>query len=157
MSKTASAELVAAFQPTAKQFDRFRTEMMLRDVRAKPEVLVVDTDPHARQLLNDMLKTFYKPHMAGSAKEGWSHFLNIAPDIVFLGTRLPDLHESKLAKLIKTVDAMSYLVLIAESTEPKDIPQVKESNVRGMLTKPYDNEKILDVAEKYLHSRKPKK
>ncbi|HEU5048094.1 MAG TPA: response regulator [Rickettsiales bacterium] len=156
MNKPSHTELVSAFQPTLKQMEIFVATMKARSKRSKIEILVVEDQPFSRQLLTGLLKQFYTVHAAADAREGWTSYLNYAPDIVMLDIELPDMDGNRLAKLISSIDRLAYIILVTANNKIEYVQQAKEIQAKGFVVKPYSKDKILSVIQKFVSERNAK-
>src|SRR5262245_3058707 len=114
MTQQPHSSLTAAMMPSQKQIEALRTAIMLRKARKRLEILAVDEQATAaKNIINETFKAEYKVHMAASAKEAWTQYFSIAPDIVYLGVELPDLSGHKLGQMMKVVDSGAYIVMVS--------------------------------------------
>ena len=79
-----------------------------------PTILVIDDEPGMQQLLTRMLTPAYAVAVAGSGLEGLAHVDALAPDLVLLDLKMPQMSGlSVLRKLRDTGKNVAVIVLTA--------------------------------------------
>lgn len=157
----ASEALLLAFEPSSKQIQGLRTSITLRKVRSKPEIMICTADSGSGALLHNMLKKdILKNHcklmMVKSGRDAWLQYLVQAPDIVFISLDMPDINGYMLARMIRTVDPKSFVVLLAPATPPGEAPPVYK-DVQGVLEKPYPSAGVISLIQQFQQARQAKK
>jgi len=143
----------SAFTMTAKQADRYNKMLAQKTMRTRLTILIVEDQYFLRNLLSEVLLTDYEIDAVPGIQEGWDHYLEKAPNIVFLDIQLPDGSGHALAKKIKELDPSSYIVMVTVSNQLDDVELAKQNHVDGFVLKPFNKKRISDCIDHYLAMR----
>ncbi|MBL7966958.1 MAG: PAS domain S-box protein [Prolixibacteraceae bacterium] len=74
------------------------------------------------------------------------------PDIILLDLNLPDIHGSKVIKLLLTEERTKHIpvVIISADAMPQQLEKLKKEGARKYLTKPLDITEFLKVIDEYI-------
>ena len=122
---------------------------MIRGTREAviPTILVVDDDPHVRQLVRDILE--FEGYLVDTANDGASALVSIGlsrPDCVVLDILMPGLSgHSVLARLREAdePDRPLPVVMLTAAADPAEVWQAWAGGVDYFLAKPFDPSELL--------------
>ncbi|MEI7554001.1 response regulator [Candidatus Chlorohelix sp.] len=105
------------------------------------KVLVIDDDPIIRELVSTNLKFMdYEPFTASNGKAAFEIFQRELPKLIFVDKILQGLSGDSIAEQLRKLNPNVYIVTMSGQNLP-----VKGS--RGMLTKPFTIEQLIEVLE----------
>ncbi len=110
---------------------------------SKPLILIVEDDPHVRNLMTTTLAAHDYPYL--TAQNGHSALLEASshnPDIVLLDLGLPDMDGVEVIQKIRSWSNLPIIVLSARS-EDKDKIDALDAGADDYLTKPFSVEELL--------------
>ena len=114
------------------------------------KILIVDDERDICMYIKDVLENSnYETVTALSAKEAWGYLIN-DPDInmVFLDIMMPETNGFELLKKIKGELGRSLnVVMVTARKTMQDVIMAKELGVAGYITKPFDPERLVKIAE----------
>ncbi len=115
-------------------------------------ILVVEDENFSRKLLIDSLKIKWKYTVlsALNGAQAAEHYINSAPDIVFLNIELPDCDGQELLQKISEIDPDSFVIMTTAHTATEDIKYSIYSGAKGYLAKPITALKLEEHIEIYL-------
>ncbi len=95
--------------------------------------LIIDALP--QQTLRERNVGGYK--FCGTGAEALDEFMFNFPDIVFIDEALPDLHGKDLLCKLHADDPNAFLVFLASNITSKQLTDLIEKGVKGVITKPF--------------------
>ena len=118
----------------------------------KGKILIVDDEPHIRQLVNNTLGKDYKIIEASNGEEAMNIAHSQKPDLILMDIVMPK------------VDGYNACSQIKADQETKEIPVImvtglgfainekvaKDLGADGYITKPFNLENLLNLAEHYV-------
>jgi len=114
------------------------------------KILIVDDERDICMYIKDVLENSnYETVTALSAKEAWGYLIN-DPDInmVFLDIMMPETNGFELLKKIKgELGRPLNVVMVTARKTMQDVIMAKELGVAGYITKPFDPERLVKIAE----------
>lgn len=128
----------------------FRIALSLRKQREKLRILVVEDQLFSQRILGEILHHNHIVDITSSAREGLQSYLEQAPDIALLDIELMDESSHSLAKIIKSIDPESYVVMVSSNNSVEDVTFARGNKVDGFIVKPYNKSKVLECIDKYL-------
>jgi len=134
----------------------FRIAASMRPMREKLRILIVEDQLFSRKILHELLRQTYDVDVASSAKEGMKLYMENAHDIALLDIELADDSGHTLAKIVKTIDPASFVIMVTANNSVEDIALAKSNGVDGFIVKPYNKSKIFECLDKYM-SRHPER
>ena len=116
------------------------------------KILVVDDAAFMRMMIKDILtKNGYE--VAGEAENGAvavSKYSELKPDLVLMDITMPEMNGIDALKMIREYDPQAKVVLITAAGQIEQKEQAMEYGATAFITKPYDNQDILDAIAKCL-------
>ena len=121
-------------------------------VRAR--ILVVDDEPHVRELLSDILQAEgYEAVTAGGGAEALALFKGGGFDGVFTDIGMPGMSGWELARAVRELDAELPLAVITGWGEVVGSDEREAAQVNWVVTKPFTMARVLEIASE-ITSRK---
>ncbi len=134
-------------------------QLLSGNARFKPSnILLVDDVETNRRLVREYLHgtkiTIYEADTGGVALET---AFKIAPDLVLLDIRLPDMTGFEVVEAIRASEALKKLPVIAltASAMKSDFDKIRETGFSGYLTKPINKNMLLLEIMKYIEYEIP--
>jgi len=122
----------------------------MNDIR----ILVVDDEPLIRKALEGLLSSYeYVVKTCEKGKEALSLLAKEDFDLVLVDLRLPDIHGLDLLKTIKTRFPETGVIIITAYAEVKSAVTAIKEGAFDYLSKPFQEEELLIVIEKFLKFR----
>ena len=115
-------------------------------------VLIADDSIVSRKMLEKLLKLsgYEIAAFAIDGREAVELYKKLKPDVVTMDITMPQMNGMEAMKLIKEYDPDAKVVLITAAGQEEKKALAKELGADGYITKPYDNQDILDTIEKCL-------
>lgn len=123
------------------------TVVKRRQLRSKPEILVVEDDPFSRKLIAAVLHSF----SVTFAEDGYSAliaYLQKAPDITFLDIDLPDVTGNDVMDRVLSFDPSAYIVMLSGNSQPENVLKSMKAGAKGFIGKPFTKDKVLQYIAK---------
>lgn len=99
----------------------------------------------------DMVATYLKKEhqviLARDAKTGIMHFIDSAPDVVFLDIHLPDMKGHEVLKRLRLLDPTAYVVMLSGDSVRENVAFAQEYGAAGFIRKPFPKERILQYVQ----------
>ncbi len=115
--------------------------------------LIIEDQKFSREMLKSFLRKNFTVHTAANAKEGLSHYMHQAPDIVFLDIELPDLSGFEICELINQLDKESYVVMVSGNNTGEDVHKAMSKGAKTYVIKPFTKSKIIVSLKDFLKSK----
>ena len=134
-------------------YNKFRNE---KPYRKQLHILIAEDFVFSQKLLAGIIRGARNQagespsaDIVATAREAWNLFLKKAPDICFVDLRLADGSGHTLARAMKEVDPLAYIIVVTANNFEEEIAVARQNNVDGFIVKPYTKKQILDAIEKY--------
>ncbi|MFZ5776223.1 MAG: response regulator transcription factor [Thermodesulfobacteriota bacterium] len=121
------------------------------------KILVVDDEVHIRALLEQTLEELEDEYgvevlLAADGEEGLNMIRAERPDLVFLDVMMPKMNGYDVCKAVHADPALaaSKIILLTAKGQEVDRLQGIEAGAFKYMTKPFDPDEVLEVAEKIL-------
>ena len=116
------------------------------------KILIVDDSLFMRKVLKDILSQDYKIVEADSGKIGLEQFNKEKPDLVLLDIIMPEGEEEglKVLREIKETSPAAAVVMITAVGQDAVMEECKRLGARDYLVKPFKEDQVTRVVEKYL-------
>ncbi len=121
---------------------------MRREIRAKPEILIVEDDAFSRRLINLSLEKEYSLTMASDGQGAVYSYVNKAPDMVFLDINLPDIDGHAVLEIFFKLDPQAFVVMFSGNGDKDNILRSLELGAKGFVGKPFAKEKLFQYIAK---------
>ncbi|MGB3942514.1 MAG: sigma-54 dependent transcriptional regulator [Candidatus Manganitrophaceae bacterium] len=119
----------------------------------KKKILIVEDEISVQESLRSALKEAYSLSTASDGEEGWSRFLEIAPDLILLDLSMPRLNGMAVLKRIREVDDKIPVIMLTASETIQTAVEAIKSGADEYLTKPFDLEVLRRVLSRALSHR----
>jgi CheY-like chemotaxis protein len=125
--------------------------------RARPWILVADDDPNIRRLFVTLLREGgYRPIEATTGREALELMRVVAPELVVLDLRMPELTGQDVLSYIRTTYVIRQTPVLVVSGHLEDIEGADLGlNVVGRLQKPVDATTLLEAVQRALAAAAP--
>jgi CheY-like chemotaxis protein len=122
--------------------------------RAKPAVLVAESEPELRDVLGRVLgEAEYDIRFAADGVEAISAVARIAPDLLVLDLDLPRLDGLLALEVVRALSERLPIVLISSLPGPALGHAAERFEVFAVLRKPFRNAELLDAIARGLAAR----
>lgn len=121
---------------------------MRRDMRQKPEIMVVEDDPFSQTLVKNALKKHYSVSVNGDGQGAIMSYIIKAPDVLFLDIGLPDMNGHEVLEKIFSLDPDAYVVMFSGNGDKHNILKAIELGAKGFVGKPFTQDKLIQYIEK---------
>lgn len=131
---------------------------MRRELREKPEIMVVEDDAFSQKLVTNALGKHYNLYVTGDGQGAIMNYVNKAPDVLFLDIGLPDINGHEVLEKIFKLDPTAYVVMFSGNGDKKNIMRAIELGAKGFVGKPFTQEKLFQYIEKspFIQSKQKK-
>ena len=122
----------------------------------KKNILVAEDSPtQAIKLALLLQEAGYFPHVAKNGREALEHLENQAPDLVISDVMMPEMNGYELCAAIKSDPRLQSIpvILLTSLSEPEDVIAGLENQADYYVTKPYDQDYLLNKVESLLNGR----
>ncbi len=133
----------------------YKKKQEIKKFRKQLHVLIVEDNAFLSRLLSEVLREDNIIQCTPSAEEGWTLFLAMAPDIVFLDIGLAAADGHVLAEKIKALDPGAHIIMVTSSNHREDVEMARKNNVDGFIVKPFNKKRIDACVQHYLEACRP--
>ena len=119
----------------------------------KKKVLIVDDEPHIRQLVRRTLSADYEVLEASDGQEAIEEAYKVKPDFILMDLMMPVMDGLTACYEIKNNSATKNIpVFMLTAVVPSRNKQIAEEvwGANGYLTKPVDLQELLDTITRFL-------
>lgn len=118
--------------------------------RARPhaEILIVEDDRFAKQLVQSALGKYLNVNAAENGREALIQYVLNPPDIVFLDINLPDIHGFDVLKKLLSVDPEAFIVMLSGNGARENIMRALSQGAKGFVGKPFTPKKLMEYIHK---------
>ncbi|MBI3418627.1 MAG: response regulator [Proteobacteria bacterium] len=135
------------------QMRQFHNALLQRPLRKQLQVLVVEDQQLLRRLLLEVLRGHHAVDAVSGMREGWENYLQKAHDIAFLDIGLMDGDGHTLARAIKQLDPLAYIVIVTAHDSLEELEVARSNHTDGFIVKPYSQQQIADCVQRYQAAR----
>lgn len=121
-----------------------------------PTVLIVDDEAHIRMLIEQTLEDLEDEGVellfAENGEEALQSILSNKPDLVFLDVMMPKMNGMEVCRRVKKELDLSevYIILLTAKGQEVDRQKGLEMGADRYMTKPFDPEEMMQVAQEIL-------
>lgn len=118
------------------------------------KILIIDDDKDMCKLLSDIIVS--EGHKAVDAQDGKRALNEVRthnPDVVLLDIKLPGTNGMKVLEQIKEIDESLAVIMLTGYGDIKDAVKAIKIGAFNYVTKPFENEDIIENINDALHSR----
>jgi len=123
----------------------------------KPDILIVDDEPGARESLEVILEDDYHLHSVGSGQEALTVIKKVPVDVVLLDVNMPGMDGLEVLRQIKKQDEQIDVVMVSALNLARKAVDAIKSGAYDYITKPYEPEDILSTVERVMNNRRLRK
>lgn len=118
------------------------------------KILVVDDNTINLKLADKILKEVpdYKPVMVPSGARALQFLSKNVPSMILLDIMMPDMDGFQTLEEIRKNPALADVpvIFLTADTEAETVDKAKEVGAKGLITKPFKKDVLLDLVEKYM-------
>ena len=113
-------------------------------------VLIVDDSVVSRKILAKLIESsgYTVASQAINGKEALELYKKLSPDVVTMDITMPEMNGMDALKMIRDYDPDAKVILITAAGQIEKKELAMEYGAAAFITKPYDNQDILDAIEK---------
>ncbi|MFH1772497.1 MAG: sigma-54 dependent transcriptional regulator [Candidatus Omnitrophota bacterium] len=119
-------------------------------VNKQPVILVVDDDPSVLEAFKVILDEQFKILTAQSGKSALDTVSKEPVDLVFLDIAMPDIDGMKILRTMKELDANLSIIIATATDSAKMAVEAMRLGACNYITKPFDPDEVVAVAQKAL-------
>jgi DNA-binding NtrC family response regulator len=115
----------------------------------EPSVLIVDSDNHTREILQNALMTEqYKVVCQKSSLDAVTHCVQIKPDLVLLGIAMPNNVELTILEGIRLSSPSVPVVVVCGNATADLVNNALSKGASDIILKPFSIARVLEVVKK---------
>lgn len=121
-----------------------------------PKVLIVDDEPHIRQLLEQTLEDLEEEGvellLAGDGRTAFDIICRDRPELVFLDVMMPEMSGFEVCERVKNDCSMKGICIIMLTAKGQEFDKEKgrAAGADLYMTKPFDPDEVLETAREVL-------
>lgn len=118
-----------------------------------PTIVCVDDSPTVLKTINHFLQAHHvQVHTITESPKALMEIIRLKPDLILLDVGMPDLDGYKLCSLVKKYSVLSQtpIIMVTGKTGLIDRAKAKISGATDYLTKPFNQEQLIQMITKYL-------
>lgn len=123
-------------------------------VKNLPVVLVVDDEPIVLETFKAILDGQFKVLTAGSGKEALEKIAKESISLVFLDIIMPDMDGMQILRRIKEYDENPSVIMATATDSARIAVEAIQLGACNYITKPFDAEEVIAVAERAIEREK---
>ena len=114
------------------------------------KILIVDDSRTSRKMLRNILESNGHEIIdeAVNGQEGVQKFQALKPDVVTLDITMPVVDGVEALKMIKALDPESKVVMVTAAGQKNKMIECIKAGANEFLTKPFEQQEIVDVINK---------
>lgn len=114
------------------------------------KILIVDDSRTSRKMLRNILESNGHEIIdeAVNGQEGVQKFQSLKPDVVTLDITMPVVDGVEALKMIKALDPESKVVMVTAAGQKNKMIECIKAGANEFLTKPFEQQEIVDVINK---------
>ena len=118
----------------------------------KGKILIVDDEAHIRQLVNNTLGKDYNVIEASNGEEAMNIALSQKPDLILMDIVMPKVDGYSACSQIKADQATKEIpvIMVTGLSFTLNEKVAKDMGADGYITKPFNLENLLTIAEQYV-------
>lgn len=144
--KFLSAKRIAAYREMADRH-KIASIGLRRERREHALVQVIEDDRFTASYAAGILNREYDMILSRSGEEAILHYIENAPDIVFIDIHLPGLNGHQVLNALKTIDPHVYAVMLSVDTMKDNIVKSATGGAHNFLKKPFSKERLLNIVK----------
>ncbi len=114
------------------------------------KILIVDDSRTSRKMLRTILESNGHEVVdeAVNGQDGVQKFQTLKPDVVTLDITMPIVDGVEALKMIKALDGNSKVIMVTAAGQKNKMIDCIKAGANEFLTKPFDQQEIIDVIAK---------
>lgn len=113
---------------------------------ARGKVLIIDDEPHLRDLIKDVLEPEgYRVFCAANGADGIALNRQQDPDVIILDLRMPGMDGIETLRHIRASDERVRIVILTGYASPDTIRDAADLDASEYLSKPFANDDLVSV------------
>ena len=122
-----------------------------RQAKSGPTVLVVDDDPHVRELVRVNLELEgYKVLEAASAEQGMQALDSETPDMILLDVMMPRVDGWEMLQRVQERFGPGGIPVVMFSGKAEAVAEAASRGAQGFVGKPFDIQRLIDQTKSLL-------
>lgn len=142
-----SANRVRAYEAMADA-NRVQSIPLRRERRDDPVIMIVEDDRFTASYAATILNKDYDVVIAKTGEEAIVHYVEHAPDMVFLDIHLPGLDGIDTLRALRKADPNAFIFMLSVDTVKTNIVAATQEGASGFLKKPFGKERLLAAVGK---------
>lgn len=142
-----SANRVRAYEAMADA-NRVASIPLRRERRDDPVIMIVEDDRFTASYAATILNKDYDIVIAKTGEEAIAHYIDHAPDMVFLDIHLPGLDGIDTLRALRKADPEAFIFMLSVDTVKTNIVAATQEGASGFLKKPFGKERLLAAVGK---------
>jgi len=119
-----------------------------------PVVLVVDDEPAVLETFESILEGRFEVLTARSGKEALDKIAKESINLVFLDIAMPDMNGMQVLRKIKEYDENLSVIMATVTDSARTAVEAMQSGACNYITKPFDVEEVITVAQKAIEQQR---
>ena len=126
----------------------------MNNTKNLPVILVVDDESAVLETFETILEEQFKVLKALSGKEALEKIIKESINLVFLDITMPDMDGMQVLRKIKEYDENMPVIMAAATDNARAAVKAMQSGACNYITKPFDAEEVIAVAQKALQQER---
>jgi two-component system alkaline phosphatase synthesis response regulator PhoP len=116
------------------------------------KILCADDEPFNLEIVEEYLEGLYQVDTVENGEDCIAYLKENTPDLVLLDHLMPELDGLEVCKIIRLDQKTKHVPVIIASgnSSQQDIDSAKEAGADDYLTKPFEEEQLIEVIKKYI-------
>ena len=144
--KFLSAKAMAAYWEMSDKV-KINSLPLRREKREYPLVQVIEDDRFSASYVSGILSREYDLVLSRTGEDGILHYIENAPDIIFIDIHLPGLNGHKVLSSLKAIDSDVFAVMLSADTVKDNILKSSEGGANSFLKKPFSKDRIINIVK----------
>jgi two-component system chemotaxis response regulator CheY len=141
-----------------KVTDTIKLQVQQKKIKRESfEIQIIDDDIFSCKMVDTLLGKLYDVSKAHNAWEAITHYIQNAPDVVFLDIDMPSANGHDILNKILEIDPDAYVIMLSGHSHQDNITRAMRIGAKGFIGKPFSREKIFSYIEKSPHYLNKKK
>jgi two-component system, chemotaxis family, chemotaxis protein CheY len=126
----------------------------IRSARRGLSILLVEDDKFLQRLAKNVLQPVADVTIVDHGWAAMTHYLTVAPDIIFLDINLPDVSGHDLLQKWIAADPSVHVIMLSGNADKPNVLHSMKHGAKGFVVKPFTKEKVLQYVDAYCQQHK---
>ena len=120
-----------------------------------PLILVVEDHNEVRHFVKGLLDKDFEVITARNGQEGLQIAIEQVPDVIVSDVNMPEMDGFEMARLLREEDVVNHIPVIFLTARDEDVDRMQgwEEGAQAYLTKPFNEDELLQVCHNMLEQR----